>query len=70
MKYNPDRTRAVQLNIRLTEPEVEEIRDQARRRGVSLARLVLASVRHCARLEYTDGFAPPADRPKGPAENE
>lgn len=56
MRPDHPRTKTVQLNIRTTPAEAAEIRDQARRRGMSITQLIVAALRYVARLRYDNGF--------------
>ena len=61
-KQDPARNRTHQVNIRLTTAEAAEVHEQARRRGMSVTRLLLEAVRAVSAMPYDGGF-----RPKGPA---
>lgn len=50
------RTRARQINVRLTDDELAEVRAQADRRGMSITRLILEAVRYVAHLPFDGGF--------------
>lgn len=57
------RERAAQINFRASPEEVAEIREQARRRGMTIRQLILSALRYVARLPYDYGFRGP-DEPR------
>lgn len=62
----PARSRGVQIGIRLTEEEADEIYAQAERRGMPITLLILEAVRAVAGLPFDGAFrlpdAPPPER--------
>jgi len=59
MPEQQNRNRGAQINIRLTDDEAAEVRAQARRRGISITRLILAAIRYVSKLPYEEGFRTP-----------